>query len=665
MRLFENASIRVKLNLLSITVTALALVLASGAFVLHHMQQMRSAKVKQLRSLAVALRSQADQSLQSGRPEQAQELLASIGAQPTVEQVRLVNGRNQVFASWPGDTVSSAEWTMANAPPIQFTDDGYLQMSIPVRERDQSAGLLQIRAGTADIQEQGRVFLWIVAGVLFSSLLLSNLISERLQRVFTGPVLRIVRVMKRVSDEGDYSARVADHSRDELGELCRGFNRMLGQIESARSELQQAHDELEQRVIERTAELVRSKEAAEAASRAKSDFLAKMSHEIRTPMTAILGYSDLLRDESLPAEARSEHTATIRRNGEHLLAVINDILDISKIEAGQMTVERLEVSPGQIVADVASLMRAKAGEKKLQLSVEFDSPIPATIQTDPTRLRQILVNILGNAVKFTENGRVELRARLESQRDDQSNGRLIFEVRDTGIGMTTDQQQLLFEPFRQGDDSMTRRFGGTGLGLAISQHFARLLGGDLWCESTPGQGSQFFVAVETGRLKNVPFVANPQEAVDHKPAKQKAADVQLDCRVLLVEDGLDNQRLISFLLEKAGATVEIAENGREGLDRALAARDAGKPFDVILTDMQMPVMDGYTETRSLRDAGYTGPIIALTAHAMTEDVQKCLGAGCDDYASKPVNRRRLLELVQKYTSRDTQVTGRLSQASPS
>ena len=427
---------------------------------------------------------------------------------------------------------------------------------------------------------------------------------------------------------------------------------MIGRIERARAELQKANDDLEARVQERTAELVTARDAAEAASRAKSDFLAKMSHEIRTPMTAILGYADLLREDALSATDREEHLTTIRRNGEHLLAVINDILDVSKIEAGKMTTERIEASPGEIIADVASLMRARAHEKQVSLTVEYEGEIPAAIKTDPTRLRQILVNIVGNAVKFTEKGSVRLGAKLcrgENGQPDQ----MRFSVIDSGIGMSQEQMDRLFAPFSQGDDSMARRFGGTGLGLTISRSLAQLLGGKLWCESEPGKGSQFYVTIDAGALDGIAMVSDQTEAVSSQQT-EKPQKVELDCRVLLLEDGADNQRLISFLLRKAGATVEIAENGKIGLDRALEAEAAGEPFDVILTDMQMPVMDGYTATRKLREHGYDRPIIALTAHAMTDDSLKCVDAGCDDFASKPVNRQKLLEMIDRYARKVAQ-----------
>ena len=395
-------------------------------------------------------------------------------------------------------------------------------------------------------------------------------------------------------------------------------------------------------------ELQRASREAEAASRAKSDFLANMSHEIRTPMTSILGFTEILLDNGNLMDAppeRVEALKTIRRNGEYLLGVINDILDLSKIEAGKMNVEYTPCSPCQIVADVISLLRVKANAKNLALQIEYAGPIPEVIHTDPTRLRQILINLASNAVKFTETGQVRLVIGLDRQ---AANPVLSFDLFDTGIGMSAEEVARLFRPFTQADNSTTRRYGGTGLGLTISKRLAQMLGGDLVViASRPGGGTQFRVTVATGPIDGVEMLEDPTTATvvtgEERHAKREAQSVSLaGCRILIAEDGPDNQRLVSHILQKVGASVTVVENGQLAIDATLAARDSGRPFDVVLMDMQMPVMDGYEATHRLRDHGHTGPIIALTAHAMATDRDKCVRAGCTDYVSKPIDRVKLI-----------------------
>jgi signal transduction histidine kinase/DNA-binding NarL/FixJ family response regulator len=409
--------------------------------------------------------------------------------------------------------------------------------------------------------------------------------------------------------------------------------------------------------------LEEAKCAAESATRTKSHFLANMSHEIRTPMTAILGFADILRDKVQGATCQ-EAVETIQRNGHHLLGIINNILDLSKIEAGKLPLAKSVCSPAQIVADVASLMRMRAEMARLALITEFSGPIPETIHTDPTRLRQILINLVGNAVKFTEAGEVRIVTRL--CREAGQRPLLQFDVIDTGIGMSSEETVRLFQPFTQADNSTSRRFGGTGLGLTISRRLAEILGGGVRVRSAPGQGTTFSVTIDPGPLENTPLVEHPAEAAgqDRRPPERRALrrssrDLPaLNHRVLLVEDGPDNQRLIAYLLRKAGAEVVVAENGQAAIEQVVpaAALAEGKkparfaPFDVILMDIQMPVMDGYEATRRLRALGYTGRIVALTAHAMSQDRQQCLDAGCDAYLAKPIEQRVLLEVVAQYAA---------------
>ncbi|MCC5862777.1 MAG: PAS domain S-box protein [Gammaproteobacteria bacterium] len=385
---------------------------------------------------------------------------------------------------------------------------------------------------------------------------------------------------------------------------------------------------------------------AAAASQAKSEFLANMSHEIRTPMTAILGYAELLSETDAPGPSELQPAIdTIRRNAEHLLTVLNDILDVSKIEAGELQIEQLPVQPLALVEGVLQLLRSRATAKGLTLRLVCDSEVPETIQSDPVRLRQILLNLVGNAIKFTEAGEVTAHVLHDAR-----SRWLAFRIVDTGIGMSPEACARIarFDPFTQGDASMARRYGGTGLGLRISQALARKLGGDLTLSSREGVGSTFTVTVNTGDVTGVTMHpagvigASAPSTVVAYPAAEGPRLAGL--AILLVEDGVDNQRLIRHHLARAGARVSLAENGREAVETVTLG---GVSPDLILMDMQMPVMDGYSATRALRGAGWTAPIVALTAHAMSGDRERCLEAGCDDYLSKPVKVMQLLATCER------------------
>ncbi|MEX2219690.1 MAG: ATP-binding protein [Phycisphaerales bacterium] len=382
-------------------------------------------------------------------------------------------------------------------------------------------------------------------------------------------------------------------------------------------------------------------DAAHAASRAKSDFLANMSHEIRSPMTAILGYAELLEN---PAQHDwKDCVATIRRNGEHLTAVINDILDLSKVEAGKMTVESLDCSPVELVQEVHALMGPRFRAKGLTLDIRHQFPLPRTIRTDPIRFRQVLINLLGNALKFTEKGGAAVTVSLDRL---PSGARILrFEVADTGIGIAPENLARLFQPFTQSDTSTTRRFGGTGLGLSISRRLARLLGGDLTATSTPGEGSTFTATIQVGTLEGVAMAERLDDALPAPSSGGITLAAAVHANILLAEDGEDNRRLLTHFLQTAGATVEHAENGRTAVERVLGA---GPDIHLILMDMQMPEMDGYTAARTLRQRGVKLPIIALTANAMAGERERCLEAGCDDYLTKPIPRRALVEACRRW-----------------
>jgi signal transduction histidine kinase/DNA-binding response OmpR family regulator len=400
--------------------------------------------------------------------------------------------------------------------------------------------------------------------------------------------------------------------------------------------------------IEREEALRQAQQYAEGANRSKSEFLANMSHEIRTPLTAILGHTDLLREDAVRNGAPRDQLQgleTIQRAGEHLLTVLNDILDISRIEAGRLEIEPVACDLPALLLDVESLMRARAAAKGFTLETRLRNAVPSRVVADPTRVRQILMNLVGNAVKFTEHGRVTIEAGVEHNAEQDW---LTITVDDTGPGMSEQQQTLLFQPFTQADGSVTRRHGGTGLGLTICRRLATLMGGDVrLLHTAPGRGSRFELRLVLHAIDSAPCIdqldsTRLEQADAAAIGAQRPPVLALRGRILLAEDGEDNQRLIALLLRAAGADVTVAPNGRQALEALEWASAAGAPFDLLVTDMQMPEMDGYTLAGTLRARGETMPIIALTAHAMGEDRTRCLEAGCDDYASKPIDRIALI-----------------------
>ena len=434
----------------------------------------------------------------------------------------------------------------------------------------------------------------------------------------------------------------------------KGFSKVTRDITQMREAAQKLHmlnEELEARVRERTleleqreAELKAAKEAAEVANATKSAFLANMSHEIRTPLGAIIGFSELMLDETMTAAEKQKNIEIIKRNGKLLSGIINDILDLSKVEAAKLEVEKSDVRIVDLVNDVVSLLSLEAKEKGIKVQVSSEGPAPSVAKTDPLRLRQILFNIIGNAVKFTEKGSVNIKVKLV----EEASAQLAFIVQDSGAGISSEQRQRLFSPFTQADVTTTRKFGGTGLGLVLSKKLAQALGGDVvLLSSSLGQGSTFRVTIDHGQSNATEFgLLDWSGKSTTTVSNSEKANELSNLNILLVDDSLDNQELIKRLLQLAGAKVETANNGIEAIEKV-----NNGSFNIVLMDLQMPEMDGYEATRRLRLQGVTLPIIALTAHAMKEERKKCLESGFDNHLTKPIDRKLLIQTLVAYNEK--------------
>jgi signal transduction histidine kinase/CheY-like chemotaxis protein/HPt (histidine-containing phosphotransfer) domain-containing protein len=637
MRLLNRFSISQKLTLFGVATSFSVVSLMALALAIYDIRNIRMSLERSYSTMADVIGQSCAEAIERRDQSGAERVLKVLEEDRSFIAAQLLTTTGDIFVEYRPKTSVNGHGLYRE---VKSSVDTFT-IRRPIAFQNEAIGDIELEVESDAFWSQSREHMLLFLGVTAASVLIAILLASFLQKRVSAPIFHLVKTARAISETADYSRRAHRETNDELGQLCDEFNGMLGQIESRDAELDLHRRHLEDLVRLRTEALEQKTREALAASVAKSQFLANMSHEIRTPMNAILGFADLLQrgadhDDKL---LRDEYLNTISTSGRHLLTVINDVLDLSKIEAGKLQVECIPCSPHKVISEAVTVLRANAMNKGLFLEYDWDGPCPPEIQTDPSRLRQLLINLLGNAIKFTEDGGVRIVAGLSPTNREQ----LQIQVIDTGIGIPADKLREIFDPFAQADASVTRRFGGTGLGLAISQHIAQALGGGISVTSQLGHGSTFTVAIETGPLDQSTFLDAPIDDAVGRAQVEPSTYLFAPGRILLVEDGSTNRKLIRIMLQRYGLEVVEAVNGLLGVE---LARD--QDFDVIFMDMQMPVMDGYTATANLRAMGMTTPIIALTAHAMAGDARKCHDAGCTDYLTKPIDEVRLMETLAKH-----------------
>jgi len=646
-------SIRRALTLTIAVTSALALALSATALVVYDLATYRYALTGDVEALADLVGNNSTAALAFGDKAAASETLRSLSVRPDVEAAALYTASGERLADYTR--------TGQPAPAALTTPDGVLasgrQFAVirSVTLTGQPIGRVFVRSNLNQLEARVWRTVSITTVVFFLSTVLAIALGQRLQRPIALPIQSMSRAAKRVSSTQDYGLRIDDDPKvEELHVLVGTFNDMLAQIQARDLELQRYQGHLEEQVAERTAQLTQAKDRAEEGSRAKSDFLANMSHEIRTPMNGVLGMVELALDAQLPP-AQREQLQTLRGSAESLLVIIDDILDFSKIEAGHLSIEPVPTALSTLARAAVESFELRARQKGLTLRCELAADLPAAVLVDPGRLRQVLVNLLGNAVKFTSEGTVTLAVSAGGTLGD---GRvpLSFAVRDTGIGIAPERVDAILQPFTQADTSMTRRFGGTGLGLTISSRLVSLMGGTLTVRSTEGVGSEFVVqlpAWPAAAADVLPSAGEPRRlTADVVPVPADTVDPaatgpEHPLRVLVAEDNPVNQRVAQQLLRKRQLSVTLADDGRQAVDAFQAGR-----FDLVLMDVQMPEMDGFEAVAAIRALEHAEgrphtPIVAVTAHAMVGDRERCLEAGMDAYLSKPLRRQLLFDLVDE------------------